>query len=51
MYIYTNESEIVEKVKTIAIILTRYNQEQYTSKTYINSENTFTIYAVKLQSI
>ena len=51
MYIYTNKSEIVKKVKTIAIISTTCNQEQYTSKTYINNKNTFIIYAVKLQSI
>ena len=51
MHIYINKSEIVEKVNTTAITLTTCNRKQYTSKTYINSKNTFTIYAAELQSI
>ena len=51
MHIYTNESKIVEKVKTIAMTSTTCNREQYMSKIYMSSKNTFTIYAIKLQNI
>ena len=51
MHIYTNESEKIEKINAITMTLTTCNQEQYTSKTYISSKNTFTIYAAKLQNI
>ena len=51
MHIYTNKSKIVKKVNTTAMISTTCNRKQYTSKTYINNKNTFTIYAIKLQNI